>query len=263
MWITAADSALSPQAHPVHRRTEPMRYGEFTITETQHFPPAAGPQCWAYVTLNAEISLSLPQSAPLQNLLKSSRVRVSVDGQWLWWGLRRKYPGQELAKMPGSDLIHDIAAYCERNGQRLLLLGSSPRANAGALQNLRQRWPGLDVAGFSPGHYEPDTPSEAATDVEMLAAIRAFSPHFVVLGLGAKKEHRLAWRLARELDGLVTGLLCFGGAIDLISGEVKRAPRLWQTLGLEGIYRVLQQPSRLWRFLKVLRVLPVLATRAY
>jgi exopolysaccharide biosynthesis WecB/TagA/CpsF family protein len=263
MWTTTADSALSPQAHPVQRRAEPMRYGEFPITETQHFPPAPGPQCWAYVTLNAEISLSLPHSPALQSLLKSPRARVSVDGQWLWWGLRRKYPHQTLVKLPGSDLIHDIAAYCARHGQRLLLLGSSARANAGAVHSLRQRWPELDVAGFSPSHYQLGHASEAAMQSEALAAIHAFSPHFVVLGLGAQKEHHFASQLAPALDGLVTGLLCFGGAIDLISGEVKRAPRLWQQVGLEGLYRVLQQPSRLMRLFKVLRVLPVLVMRAY
>jgi exopolysaccharide biosynthesis WecB/TagA/CpsF family protein len=240
-----------------------MRYGEFTVTETQHFPPAAGPQCWAYVTLNAEISLSLPSSPALRHLLKSPRLRVSVDGQWLWWGLRRKYPHQALAKMSGSDLIYDIAAHCARNGQRLLLLGSSARANAGAVQNLRRRWPGLDVAGFAPAHYEMGTPSEAATQADALAAVRSFGPHYVVLGLGAQKEHHFASQMAPALDGLVTGLFCFGGAIDLISGEVKRAPKLWQQLGLEGIYRVLQQPTRLKRLFKVMRVLPVLATRAY
>jgi exopolysaccharide biosynthesis WecB/TagA/CpsF family protein len=240
-----------------------MRFGQFPITETLSFPPPAMLQCWAYVTLNAEIALSLPSSPALQHLLKSPRLRVSVDGQWLWWGLRRKYPDQALAKLSGSDLIHDIAARCSRNGQRLLLLGSSARTNAGAVHKLRQRWPELDVAGFSPGHYELDTPGEAYVHAEALAAIRAFCPHFVVLGLGATKEHQLAWKLAAQLDGLVTGLLCFGGAIDLISGEVKRAPRAWQQMGLEGIYRVFQQPARLVRFLKVLRVLPVLAMRAY
>jgi exopolysaccharide biosynthesis WecB/TagA/CpsF family protein len=263
MWITAADHVLSPTAHPLPHRAEPMRYGEFTITETQHFPPVAGPQCWAYVTLNAEISLSLPDSPALRSLLKSPRVRVSVDGQWLWWGLRRKYPEQTLAKLPGSDLILDMAAHCARNGQRLLLLGSSVRANAGAIQNLRQRWPELDVAGFAPGHYELGAASETSMYNEALAAIHAFSPHFVVLGLGARKEQHFACDMAPQLDGLVTGLLCFGGAIDLISGEVKRAPRLWQQWGLEGIYRVIQQPTRLMRLFKVLRVLPVLATRAY
>jgi UDP-N-acetyl-D-mannosaminouronate:lipid I N-acetyl-D-mannosaminouronosyltransferase len=59
------------------------------------------------------------------------------------------------------------------------------------------------------------------------------------------------------------GLLCFGGAIDLAGGLVKRAPRAWQRIGLEGLYRVWQQPSRLSRLFGVMRVLPLLVKGDY
>jgi N-acetylglucosaminyldiphosphoundecaprenol N-acetyl-beta-D-mannosaminyltransferase len=84
-----------------------------------------------------------------------------------------------------------------------------------------------------------------------------------VLGLGAPKEQRFALRCGAALDGKVRGLLCFGGAIDMASGAVRRAPRLIQCVGLEGLYRVWQQPARLGRLLRVLRVLPMLALGKY
>jgi exopolysaccharide biosynthesis WecB/TagA/CpsF family protein len=240
-----------------------MRFGAFQITETQSFPPETGEQCWVYLTLNAEIALSLPESTPLQRLIQSPRVRISVDGQWIWWALRRKYPGRWLRKLSGSDLIHDLAAHCGLTGQRLLLLGSSPGASAAAVQALRQRWPGLDVAGYAPPCYVADDSSEASMQTKSLAAIQAYRPDYVVLGLGAAKEQRFALQMMAQLDGRVSGLFCFGGAIDLAGGAVRRAPRPWQLLGVEGIYRVLQQPSRAGRLVKVLRVLPLLMRGRY
>lgn len=245
------------------RDAAPMRFGAFPITELEAFPPPAVAHCWVYLTLNAEIALSLPESPALQQLIESPRARISIDGQWLWWGLRRKYPDRPVAKLSGSDLIHKLAAHCAREGQRLLLLGSTARANAGAVQALRRRWPGLDVAGYAPPPFATGSAEERPMHEQSFAAIRAFGPRYVVLGLGATREQRFAQQMAARLDGSVAGLLCFGGAIDLASGVVRRAPPLWQRLGVEGVYRVLQQPSRAGRFLRVLRVIPVLASGGY
>lgn len=249
---TTADAAAAP-----------MHFGRFTITERGAFPPPAGAACWIYLTLNAEIALSLDTSPPLQALLQTPRARISIDGQWLWWALRRKYPQQPLRKLAGSDLIGALAAHCARQGERLLLLGSTPQANGAAVQRLRRDWPGLAVAGYAPPQYRPDTPAEAGALAHCRAAIDAWQPHYVVLGLGASREQRAALALAPALDGRVHGLLCFGGAIDFASGLVRRAPRLWQVLGLEALWRVIEQPSRLGRLLRVLRILPALARGDY
>ncbi len=241
-----------------------LHFGPFPITERGSFPPPDDPAgCWSYITLNAEIALGLPRSPALQQLIHSPRARISVDGQWLWWALRRKYPEQPLTKLSGSELIHHIAQHCQAQGRRLLLLGSTPARNAGAVATLRRSCPGLVVAGYAPPAYEPGTASEERFEQEVLQAVQAWRADYVVLGLGAAKEHRLAWRLGPALDGRVAGLLCFGGAIDLASGAVRRAPRWWQQAGLEGLYRVWQQPRRLLRLFRVMRVLPWLASGRY
>lgn len=259
----AAAAATAPQPVAADEPAPALRFGRFPITECQQFPPASGPQCWVYLTLNAEIALSLDTNPTLQRLIRSPRARLSVDGQWLWWALRRKYPRRPLRKLAGSDLIGELAAHCAGHGQRLLLLGSTPLANGGAVQRLRQRWPGLQVAGYAPPAYQPGQACEQAVLARSMAAIDAWAPQYVVLGLGATREQRVADALAARLDGRVQGLLCFGGAIDLASGQVRRAPALWQHTGLEGLWRVLEQPARLGRLLRVLRILPRLARGDY
>ena len=240
-----------------------MHFRGIQITETVAFPPPSQRQCWVYVTVNAEVALTSPGNPPLQALLQSPRARVSVDGQWIWWALRRKYAARPLAKLSGSDLIHDLARHCAAHGQRLMLLGASAEANARAVQKLRQRWPTLDVGGHAPAQFVPGEASELAALDESLGAIRTTKPDYVVLGFGPDKQFGFASSLAAELDGIVRGLLCFGGAIDMVSGQVKRAPLIWQRCGLEGIYRILQQPSRLPRFLRLLPIVPIVAFGRY
>jgi N-acetylglucosaminyldiphosphoundecaprenol N-acetyl-beta-D-mannosaminyltransferase len=245
-----------------------MRFGDVTITETGDFPPPRGPACWVFLTLNAEIALSLSGNPALRALLQMPRARVSVDGQWLCWALRRKYPRQPLHKLSGSDLVYTLAAQCAGEGRRLLLLGGHAEANALAVMRLRRLLPALHVAGFAPTPYRAATSAEGAAEETAahqaaLEAIRAFRPDYVVLGLGAEKEQRLCLQLAPMLDGQVNGLLCFGGAIDMVSGRVQRAPRWMQRSGLESVYRVWEQPSRLPRWLRSLRLLPMLAAGRY
>jgi exopolysaccharide biosynthesis WecB/TagA/CpsF family protein len=263
---SVATSAAGPASTAAPVRPLPAENVSFrgiSITELHAFPPPAEARCWAYLTLNAEIALSHPGSHVFQSLLQSKRAKVSVDGQWLWWALLKKYPGLPLIKMSGSDLIYQLAAHCAIVGQRLLLLGASARSNALAVDTLRRRWPGLDVAGYSPAHHAPNSAAERKAHTESLRTIREFGADYVVLGLGCEKEMRFAHATMPELDGRVVGLFCFGGAIDLAGGLVKRAPPLWQKIGLEGAYRVWQQPSRLSRLFRVMRVLPLLLKGDY
>jgi N-acetylglucosaminyldiphosphoundecaprenol N-acetyl-beta-D-mannosaminyltransferase len=238
-------------------------FGNVPITETAGFPPAAMSQCWVYLTLNAEIALSLPGNPALHDLLCQPRARVSVDGQWLWWALQRKYPTQALVKLSGSDLIYQLATHSAQRGQRLLLVGSTPEVNAMAVMRLRERQPDLEIAGFAPAAYRIDSAGERAAEAATFEAIKAFGPDYVVFGLGADKEQRLSLRLAPRLDGRVKGLLCFGGAIDMASGQVRRAPAWMQRSGLEALYRVVQRPRRFPRLMRALRIVPRLAGGKY
>jgi UDP-N-acetyl-D-mannosaminouronate:lipid I N-acetyl-D-mannosaminouronosyltransferase len=256
-------AAAAPTADTPAPATPAMRFRGIGITETQSFPPPACTQCWVYVTVNAEVALATPHDDDLRALLDSQRVRSSVDGQWIWWALRRKYAQQPLAKLSGSDLIYDLVRHCVGQRQRLLLLGSTPAANERAVYQLRRRWPGVDLGGHAPQRFVPGTASEDEALADALRVASEQRPDYIVLGLGPDKQFRFATRLAQALDGKVKGVLCFGGAIDMAGGHVKRAPRAWQRLGLEGIYRLLQQPSRLPRFVRLLPIVPIVAFGRY
>jgi exopolysaccharide biosynthesis WecB/TagA/CpsF family protein len=226
------------------------------ITEIHSFPPPASSQCWAYITLNAEIALTRREDPGVRALVDGGRARISVDSQWIWWALKRRHGARAPLKMSGSDLVYALAEHCVEHGRRLLLLGSTRMINGDAVRALQAKWPGLQISGFAPPSYCTDSDGETAALADCLAAAHASAADFVVIGLSPDKQYGMAAHLAPRLDGVTQGLLCFGGAIDMVSGHVRRAPVRWQRLGLEWLYRVLQQPSRLPRLFRLLPIVP-------
>ncbi len=244
---------------------EVVEFAGVRITESATFPPAPiSGRCYFYVTLNAEISLLRESSDDLQQMLQLPQTRVSVDGQWILWALRRKYPSVRLEKLSGSDLIYRLADHCNNSASKLLLLGGAQGSNANAVRRLLERFPYAVIAGYSPPLWEPGQPIEEEVRRQIRERISSFKPQYIICGLGAPKEQAWAWPERDWLDKQgVNGTFFFGGAIDFVSGSVRRAPVLWQRVGLEGLYRVIQQPKRFMRLIKVLRVLPLIATGRY
>lgn len=244
---------------------EALQFDEIRITELRSFPPSPilG-RCYFYVTLNAEISLLKKSNEALRQFLCLPETRVSVDGQWILWALRRKYPRETLEKLSGSDLIYRLAEHCDTFASRLLLLGGTKNNNAEAVRALRLRSPDAVVYGFSPPMLEQASSTETDVREQIREQIALFKPHYIICCLGTPKEQVWAWPEREWLDQQgVIGTFFFGGAIDFVSGALRRAPALWQRFGLEGLYRVIQQPKRFMRLVRVLRVLPAIITGRY
>jgi len=262
----ALPAGAAPSSEQAAAAPMAVAFGTVRITELAGFPPAPPPAggCYFYLTLNAEISLAAASSDTLHRLVESPRLRVSVDGQWILWALRRKYAHIEIQKLAGSDLIYRLAEHCHEGGRRLLLLGGAEAPNTEAVRRLRARFPAARIEGFSPPWFDPRSADWHDVRGLIRERIEAVVPDYIVCGLGAPKEQ--AWALD-EADWLearqVTGVFFFGGAIDFASGHLRRAPLAWQRVGMEGLHRVLQQPRRWRRLLKVLRILAVIASGRY
>jgi N-acetylglucosaminyldiphosphoundecaprenol N-acetyl-beta-D-mannosaminyltransferase len=243
-----------------------IEFNGTSITELRDFPPPSPSpgSGYFYVTLNAEISLTRSTSEALDQVISSPRTRVSVDGQWILWALKRKYPNVIIEKLAGSDLIFRLADHCGETGQRLLLLGSSEKKNSAAVEALKLRCPAALINGYSPPMFDAKKSEGESVRQLIRDRIATVQPDFIICGFGTPKEEEWAWPEREWLDAHgVIGTLFLGGAIDFASGAVHRAPPAWQRVGLEGVYRVIQQPRRFVRFLKVLRLLPRLATGRY
>ena len=137
----------------------------------------------------------------------------------------------------GTDLFPRLCESLAQHGKRLFLYGARPGVAAAAAGWAQARFPGLQIAGTLHGYQ----PGEADT----VAVIRASGADVVLVGLGAPAQE--AW-IARNHDKTgATVAMGVGGLFDYYSGRIPRAPLWMRRLGLEWLFRLIQEPRRLWR----------------
>jgi N-acetylglucosaminyldiphosphoundecaprenol N-acetyl-beta-D-mannosaminyltransferase len=136
--------------------------------------------------------------------------------------------------------LSDLAA---RRGYSIFLLGAAEGVAAEAAKTLRQKYPGLRIAGvYSPPlGFEKDDRQNA----EVTHMLRAARPDVCLVALGAPKQEEWMHRFS-EASG-VPVMMGVGATLDFVSGRVKRAPRWMQRAGLEWFWRLCAEPRRLWK----------------
>ena len=154
-----------------------------------------------------------------------------------------KILGEKLCgKVAGIDFASSLMHAMAQNGMRLFLLGAKPGVAEQAAKNLTQKYPGLIITGTRDGYFKDD--SEA---VDVVNAAGGADVLFVCLG--APKQERF---IKAHLDEMNVTLCCgLGGSLDVFAGTVQRAPDIFIKLGLEWFYRLLKEPSRIGRMMKL------------
>ena len=171
----------------------------------------------------------------------SADIRVA-DGMPLIWASRIQRTPLP-ARVPGSDLITELAGSIARSGQSVFLLGGTRGTAQRAADVLRARFPTLNVVGTHcpPMGFEHD--HGELTRVHGL--LSGAAPDFVYLGLPFEKASALAAGVRRQLPA--TWFLGLGISFSFICGDVHRAPDWVQAAGLEWLHRLAQEPRRLGR----------------
>lgn len=193
------------------------------------------------VTANVDHLMLLRKDASFRRVYRRAEL-VTCDSVPLKWGLA--FLGTPVKeRVAGADLFPAVAARAAREGHRLFYLGAAPGVAAKAAEVLSGRHSELEVVGtYAP----PVMPwEELAEDEETLARIREAKPDILFVALGAPKQE--FWLDAvRERLRVPVGI-GVGAAFDFVAGTVKRAPRWVQKAGLEWLFRLSQEPRRLWR----------------
>lgn len=167
---------------------------------------------------------------------------VVADGMPLVWASRLQ--GTPLPqRVAGSDLISSLSGAAAKEGRSLFLLGGAPGSAEGAARVLRERFPEVKIAGIHcpPIGFEDDERQMAA----VIEALEKARPDIVFLGLGSPKQEKLIQRVRRYVPG--AWWLGLGISFSFLCGEVQRAPRWIQKLGLEWVHRLVQEPRRLFK----------------
>lgn len=191
------------------------------------------------VTPNPEIVMAARRDETLRDAVNGASL-VLPDGIGVVYGAR--ILGTPLSgRVPGIDFAYALFERLRPTGGSVYLLGAKPGVARLAGERLCADYPGLRVAGARDGYFED---SDA-----VVADINACAPDVVLVCLGSPKQELWMAKYAMQLTARVcVGL---GGALDVFSGTVTRAPATFRRLGLEWLYRLITQPSRIGRMMKL------------
>lgn len=173
----------------------------------------------------------------LRNALHTSDLNLADGAPVAWLG---RHHGMS-APVRGPSLVCAVAQAGTPAGLRHYFYGGAPGVAADMAKRLDARVTDLDVAGVESPPYRISTDSEVA---ELAERIRTSQAHIVWIGLGTPRQDYLVPRLAALVDAVIVPV---GAAFDFMSGRVAEAPELLHGSGLEWLYRLCHEPSRLWR----------------
>ncbi len=151
----------------------------------------------------------------------------------------RKHGFPEAQRVTGPDLM--LALFARDNGLRHYFYGSTEETLAALEEKLRERYPGLAIAGMVSPPFRALTGEEDAAEVER---INASGADIIWVGLGAPKQELWMYEHRGSVNGVMIGV---GAGFDYHAGRIRRAPAWMQRLSLEWLYRLLQDPRRLFR----------------
>jgi N-acetylglucosaminyldiphosphoundecaprenol N-acetyl-beta-D-mannosaminyltransferase len=161
---------------------------------------------------------------------------VTADGQPVVWASRLL--GDPVpCRVAGIDLMEQLLARAARKGYRVYILGATAEVLDRAVRRMRTELPDLQLAGCHDGYYADEK------EAELAASIAVSRPDILFVAMSSPRKEYFLARHGRAIGApFVMGV---GGAIDVYAGVVQRAPILMQRLGLEWLFRLVQEPRRL------------------
>lgn len=200
----------------------------------------ASPGASYCVTPNAEIAYESLRDEGLRDLLNGADL-VLPDGSGIVLGA--KILGTPLKqKVAGVDFADELLGVLAETGQGLYLLGSKPGIAQQAAKKMLEKHPGLQIVGMGDGYFQDEGP--------VIEAVNASGASVLFVCLGAPKQEKFMAAHQQELQN-VRLMIGLGGSLDSFAGTVKRAPRWMIRLNLEWLYRLIKEP---WRFKRMLRL---------
>lgn len=194
-----------------------------------------------HVALNVAKLVNMRGDADLASDIKSSDL-IGIDGMGILLAARLMgLPARE--RVTGIDLMGEVLELCAREGFRPYFLGASKSVVNAAAAAISARLPSIEFAGIRDGYFQ------AHEEEQLVAEIRASKADCLFVGMPTPKKERFLAAHREELQ--VPFIMGVGGAFDILAGRIRRAPSQWQRFGMEWLFRVYQEPRRMWwRYLK-------------
>ena len=191
----------------------------------------------AILAVNPEKVIRAQRDPTLLATLQASGLLIP-DGIGVVFAVRLLGLGQ-IERVPGSELMPKLCERSAQRGYKIFLFGANQEVISQAAEVLLQRYSGLNIVGTQHGYVkEEEMPS-------VITAINSSQADLLFVALGSPKQELWMTRYLPALNVKVCQGV--GGTFDVIAGRVKRAPLGFRLLHLEWFYRLLSQPSRMFR----------------
>lgn len=189
----------------------------------------------SYVNVHA---INLANNIPWFKEFLNNSLITYCDGVGVSYAIKILY-NEHQDRIALSDWIYDICAEIEQAGKRVFLLGSTPQVVSTAVINLQLLFPRLQIAGSYHGYFSSN---EEAIIVELINSCKV---DVLIVSMGMPKQEEWIQKYFHDLNVKIT--LNGGFVLEFVAGAKKRCPRWLSNLGLEWLFRLLQEPRRLWR----------------
>ncbi len=191
------------------------------------------------ITINPEMFQAAENDFYFANIIREAEM-VIPDGVGVKLGL--KLTGKNAARIPGIDFAKRLLKEAALSNIPVAIVGSKEEVITKAVENLQKEISGLSIVYYHNGYFQNDN--------EIYEGLKKYSPKLILIAMGSPKQEKFIYEAKKVLNpALMVGI---GGSLDVWSGTVKRAPKIFQVLGLEWLYRTITQPSRFKRIFPAL-----------
>lgn len=187
------------------------------------------------ITADASMLVTAQEDSELHRIVSEAGLVTPDSAGVLWASKQYGKPMEE--RVSGVEIVERLCEASPRAGYRLFFFGAAPGIAEQAADRMRRKYPGARIVGARDGFFKPEQ------TVEIVQQIRSCRPDILCVALGIPKQEK--WIAANKAALGVSVLIGVGGTFDVLSGTVRRAPRLFQKLHLEWLWRVVSNPRKI------------------
>lgn len=189
-----------------------------------------------HVVVNVAKLVHMQKDPELRASVSSCDI-INIDGMGVVWGAR--FLGHKVPeRVAGVDLFHELLSMSAENGLSIYLLGATEEVVSKTASVVLSYHPSIKLSGYHHGYFWDD--EEAVVE-----KIRESGAQLLFVAITSPKKENFINRWKEDLG--VKFVMGVGGTFDVVSGKVNRAPVWMQRSGLEWLYRVIQEPRRMWK----------------